>query len=56
MQQRNALVFDAAVARNMPTVVFMGGGYAKPIEATLDAFEDLFLAAAVAHQRCNVAD
>ena len=26
----------------MPTVVFMGGGYANPIDATLDAFEDLF--------------
>ena len=53
MQQRNALVFDAAAARTMPTVVFMGGGYAKPIDATLDAFEDLFLAAADAHHRCT---
>ncbi|MEC8266619.1 MAG: histone deacetylase, partial [Candidatus Thermoplasmatota archaeon] len=53
MQQRNASVFDAAAARTMPTVVFMGGGYANPIDATLDAFEDLFLAAADAHQRCT---
>ncbi len=51
MQQRNALVFDATAATDMPTVVFMGGGYAKPIDATLDAFEDLFLSAAAAHQR-----
>ena len=29
MQQRNALVFDAAAASTMPTVVFMGGGYAS---------------------------
>ena len=49
MQQRNALVFDAAAASTMPTVVFMGGGYAKPIDATLDAFEDLFLSAAFVH-------
>lgn len=53
MQQRNASVFDAVAARTMPTVVFMGGGYANPIDATLDAFEDLFLAAADAHQRCT---
>ena len=53
MQQRNASVFDAAAARTVPTVVFMGGGYANPIDATLDAFEDLFLAAADAHQRCT---
>ncbi|MEC8312093.1 MAG: histone deacetylase [Candidatus Thermoplasmatota archaeon] len=53
MQQRNASVFDAAATRTMPTVVFMGGGYANPIDATLDAFEDLFLAAADAHQRCT---
>ena len=54
MRQRNALVFDAAAASSMPTVVFMGGGYAKPIDATLEAFEDLFLAAADAHRRCTM--
>ena len=26
-----------------PMLIFMGGGYAKPIEDTVDAFCDLFL-------------
>jgi hypothetical protein len=36
---------------NVPLVVFMGGGYAKPIDASLDAFEDLFSDAAQWNQR-----
>jgi hypothetical protein len=35
----------------IPTVIFMGGGYAKPIEKSLDAFFDLFTDAAVWHRR-----
>ena len=46
MKERNRLVFEAAQARQIPVVIFMGGGYAKPIEATLEAFVDLFTAAA----------
>ena len=30
----------------IPMILFMGGGYAKPIEDTVDAFSDLFLEAA----------
>ena len=26
----------------LPVVIFMGGGYARPIELNVDAFEDLF--------------
>ena len=46
MRQRNRLVFEAAEAFGVPLVVFMGGGYAKPIDASLDAFYDLFTDAA----------
>jgi acetoin utilization deacetylase AcuC-like enzyme len=46
MRQRNHLVFEAAEALEVPLVVFMGGGYAKPIDASLDAFYDLFTDAA----------
>ena len=42
MRQRNHLVFEAAETLDVPLVVFMGGGYAKPIDASLDAFYDLF--------------
>ena len=48
MRQRNHLVFEAA--RDVPLVVFMGGGYAKPIDASLDAFFDLFSDAATWNQ------
>lgn len=46
MRKRNHLVFEAAEALEVPLVVFMGGGYAKPIDASLDAFYDLFTDAA----------
>ena len=46
MQQRNRLVFETAEALGVPLVVFMGGGYAKPIDASLDAFYGLFTDAA----------
>lgn len=49
LRRRNQLVFDAVVARELPCVVFMGGGYCKPIEPTIDAFVDLFQQAADAH-------
>ena len=29
----------------LPTLIFMGGGYASPIDHTIDAFEDLFVQA-----------
>ena len=51
MNERNKLVFDMAVKHSIPTVVFMGGGYSKPISHTIDAFCDLFTAAAEANNR-----
>jgi len=47
MQQRNRMVFDISLKHSIPTVVFMGGGYSKPISHTIDAFTDLFLDAAL---------
>ena len=46
MQRRNEIVFERASKHNVPVVVFMGGGYAKPLDDTIDAFEDLFTQAA----------
>ena len=51
MNERNKLVFEMAVKHSIPTVVFMGGGYSKPISHTVDAFCDLFTAAAEANNR-----
>ena len=44
--QRNERVFQLHRQYDLPVVIFMGGGYAKPIERTVDAFEDLFTQAA----------
>ena len=51
MSKRNEMVFDLAVERSIPTVVFMGGGYSDPIGHTIDAFSDLFLSASLANQQ-----
>lgn len=46
LDARNRRVFALHEAHQIPIVIFMGGGYAKPIERSVDAFEDLFLTAA----------
>lgn len=46
LDRRNHMVFDWADEQNIPVVVFMGGGYATPIERSVDAFVDLFTEAA----------
>ena len=43
MKLRNQHVFEEMLNHRIPTVVFMGGGYSKPIEHTIDAFYDLFI-------------
>ena len=43
LNQRNLKVFEWRQSLGLPMVIFMGGGYAKPIENTVDAFSDLFL-------------
>ncbi|GIS53664.1 hypothetical protein Ct9H90mP29_07060 [bacterium] len=37
---RNQMVLDFAKKRNSPLVIFMGGGYSKPIHDTVNAFVD----------------
>ena len=46
LKRRNQRVFAYHQQHGIPVVVFMGGGYAQPIEASVDAFEDLFTTAA----------
>ena len=46
LRQRNERVFQLHRQYDLPVVIFMGGGYATPIERTVDAFEDLFTQAA----------
>jgi len=46
LDRRNRMVFEKARIANLPTVIFMGGGYADPIRLSVDAFYDLFTAAA----------
>jgi acetoin utilization deacetylase AcuC-like enzyme len=45
MKIRNDLVFSF-LDRRTPCIFFMGGGYSDPIKHTIDAFNDLFEAAA----------
>ncbi len=49
LDRRNRMVFDWAEEMNLPVVLFMGGGYATPIQRSVEAFEDLFTAAAESH-------
>ncbi|MGC6423699.1 MAG: histone deacetylase [Lentimonas sp.] len=47
LQQRNQRIFDLRAQHpGLPILIFMGGGYANPIDPTVDAFEDLFTGAA----------
>jgi acetoin utilization deacetylase AcuC-like enzyme len=43
--RRNKKVFEWRRSLGIPLLIFMGGGYAKPITDTVDAFCDLFLEA-----------
>ena len=49
MRYRNKRVFDYVLDNEVPCVVFMGGGYSKPIEHTVDSLVDLFRGAANAN-------
>ncbi|MDA7756598.1 histone deacetylase [Opitutales bacterium] len=46
LKSRNEKVYAWRESMGIPMILFMGGGYAKPIEDTVDAFSDLFLEAA----------
>jgi acetoin utilization deacetylase AcuC-like enzyme len=45
LDRRNKKVFEWRRSLGIPLLIFMGGGYAKPIIDTVDAFCDLFLEA-----------
>ena len=40
------MIFDFARKRKNPILILMGGGYSEPIDNTVAAFRDLFIAAA----------
>ena len=43
MKKRNELVIDFCSTRNLPLLIFMGGGYSDPIDHTVEAFYNLFV-------------
>ncbi len=47
LKDRNELVLNFAKRRGNPIVVFMGGGYSKPIKHTVTAFKELFIQCAL---------
>ena len=42
VRKRNKMVLDFAKEKKIPLVIFMGGGYSKPIQHSVDSFVDLF--------------
>lgn len=53
MAERTRRVLEAVDVEGIPCVVLMGGGYADPLEPTVDALADTFLLAS-AHHRARV--
>jgi acetoin utilization deacetylase AcuC-like enzyme len=51
LQERDRRVFDECVARSAPVVVTLGGGYAKPIEASIAAHLNVWRAARRAREQ-----
>ena len=51
MQERNQYVFEKMLQNRISTVIFMGGGYSKPIDYSLDSFYDLFIDASIWNNR-----
>ena len=47
LKDRNELVLNFAKRRGNPIVIFMGGGYSKPIKHTVTAFKELFIQCAL---------
>jgi acetoin utilization deacetylase AcuC-like enzyme len=51
---RNKMILRFAKKRENPIVVFMGGGYSRPIDDTVLAFRDLFIQCALYAQKNKV--
>jgi len=47
MLKRNHAVYSMCIERNVPLCITMGGGYSKPIEASVEAHVDVFRSAAM---------
>ena len=45
LKQRNEMVYQELAARNIPTVLTMGGGYSEPLIHSVEAHADVFLGA-----------
>ena len=43
IKSRNKIVLEFAREKKLPLIVFMGGGYSKPIKHSVDSFVDLFI-------------
>ena len=43
IKSRNEIILEFAKEKNLPLIVFMGGGYSKPIKHSVDSFVDLFI-------------
>ena len=43
LSKRNQYIFEFAKKRKNPILIFMGGGYSKPLDETVKAFKNLFL-------------
>jgi len=54
LHARNALVLESVRAWGVPTVVSMGGGYSRPIEASVRAHGDVFAQASVAQRDMTI--
>lgn len=51
LHRRNEIVLRAVEGWGAPCVVSMGGGYSRPIEASVRAHGDVFAQASVANRR-----
>ncbi|KAK9830543.1 hypothetical protein WJX72_012375 [[Myrmecia] bisecta] len=47
LQTRNQLVFSKCLQEGVPLVIVMGGGYSRPVEATVNAHADVYRQAAL---------
>tara|TARA_Y100001935_G_C17306762_1_gene512803 strand:+ start:235 stop:1137 length:903 start_codon:yes stop_codon:yes gene_type:complete len=43
LKKRNELILNFVKFKNNPIVIFMGGGYSKPINHTVEAFKEMFI-------------
>ncbi len=49
IRQRDRMIFDYAIKRNLPLAMAIGGGYSEPIDFTINAYAGTFAEARVAY-------